>query len=116
MAHPLSLLEKNLDHLLDTRGGDDLLDDNALVPPEHKLDNLTHHPNLHTKIGKNHNDKPIPLPKQTQQEILGAYVVVVGPLRLLLGEGEHLLRTLNEPFERIHGSETSYGKKSRDRA
>src|SRR5207302_9959402 len=38
VPHPAGFLEGDLDDLLHPRGGDDLLDDDALVPPQHRLD------------------------------------------------------------------------------
>jgi len=40
VAHPASFFEGDLDDLLDPAGGDDLLDDDPLVTPEHRLDRL----------------------------------------------------------------------------
>jgi hypothetical protein len=37
--------------------------------------------------------------QQTKQEVLGAYVAVMGTLGLFLGEREHLLGALCEPLE-----------------
>src|SRR6266508_389396 len=44
------LFEGELDHLLDARSGNDLLDDDPLVAAEHGLDRLADLPNLNAEV------------------------------------------------------------------
>src|SRR6266536_2080380 len=50
VAHPPRLFERDLDDLLHARGRDDLLDDDALVAAQHRLDRLPDLADLYAKV------------------------------------------------------------------
>jgi hypothetical protein len=65
VTHPACLFEGDLDHLLDTRGRDDLLDDDPLISTEHGLDRLADLADLHSKVVQNLGRETFAFPEQS---------------------------------------------------
>ena len=103
VAHPARFLEGELDHLLDTRSRNDLLDDDSLVSAEDELDGVAYLADLQAQVGQGLSANPVAIAHQAQQEVLGANVAVVRALGLLLGERQYVLGALAEPLERKDG-------------
>jgi len=103
VTHPAGFLEGDLDHLLDPRGRDDLLDDDALVATEDRLDRLADFPDLDAQVVEDLGGEALAFAQKAQEKVLSTDVAVVGPFGFLLGEREYFLRSLSEPREWIHG-------------
>ncbi len=103
VAHPACLFEGDLDHLLDARRRDDLLDDDPLVPAQHGLDRLADLPDFHAEVVQDLGGQAFTLAKQAQEQVLGAYVAVVGSFCFFLGERQNLLGSLSKSFKRVQG-------------
>src|SRR5712664_4707843 len=102
VARAARLFEGDLDHLLDARGGDDLLlDDEALVGAEQGNDRLADLVDLDAKVVKDLGCYPIALSQQPEQDVLRADVAVMGPFCFFLRERQNLLGSLSESLERI---------------
>ena len=101
VAHASRLFKGDLDDLLDARRRDDLLDDDALVATEHRLNRAAHLVDLHAEVIEDLGRKSLALTEQTEQQMLCADVRVMRTLRLLLRKREHLLRPFGEALERV---------------
>ena len=77
VAHPARLFEGNLDDFLHARGRDDLLDDDPLIAPEHRLDRLADLADLYAKVVEDLGGEAFTFPEQSQQEMFGPDVAVV---------------------------------------
>src|SRR5439155_6866514 len=91
----------DLDDLLHPRRGDDLLDDDPLVPAEHRLDRLADLADLDAQVVQNLGRQTLSFPQQPKQEMFRTDVAVVRPLGLFLRERQNLFSSLGEPLERI---------------
>jgi hypothetical protein len=74
VTHPPRFLEGDLDDLLDPRGRDDLLDDDALVPAQDALDRLANRRGLHAQVAQSLIGEAFLVAEQAQQEVLRADV------------------------------------------
>jgi hypothetical protein len=101
VPHPACLFEGDLDHLLDARRRNDLLDDDAFVAAQHGLDRLANLPDFDAQVVQDLRGETFTLPQQPQQKVLCADVAVMRPLGLLLRERQNLLGSLGESLERI---------------
>jgi hypothetical protein len=101
VVHATRLLEGDLDHLLDTRRRDDLLNDDPLVATEHGLDRLADLADFDAEVVEHLRGETFSLAEQSEKQVLGTDVRVMGALRLFLSKAEHLLRSLGEPFEGV---------------
>ncbi len=103
VAHPARFLEGDLDHLLDTRRRDDLLDDDPLVPPEHRFDGLADLADFDAKVVEDLGGQAFTLAKQAQEQVLGTDIAVVRSFCFFLRERQNLLRPLSKSLKRIQG-------------
>ena len=101
VAHATRLFKGDLDDLLDARRRDDLLNDDALVATEHRLNSAAHLVDLDAEIIEDLGRKSLSFTEQTKQQVLCADVRVVRTLRLFLRKREHLLRPFGEALERV---------------
>ena len=101
VPHAPRLLEGDLDDLLHARRRDDLLDDDALVAAQHRLDRAANLVDLHAEVIEDLGRKSFAFAEQTKQQVLCADVRVMRTLRLLLRKREHLLRPFGEALERV---------------
>src|SRR5438270_149631 len=101
VAHPAGFLEGDLDDLLDPAGGNDLLDDDPLVPAQDRFDGLPDLADLHAQVPENLGSESLALPQQPKEKMLRPDVAVMRPFSFFLGERENLLRSLCEPLERV---------------
>ncbi len=104
VAHPARFLEGDLDHLLDARGRNDLLDDDPLVATEHRLDRLSDLADLHPKVVQHLGSEPLAFAKKAQEKVFSSDVAVVGPFCFFLRERQNLLGSLSKSLKRIHGA------------
>ena len=103
VAHPARFLEGDLDHLLDARGRDDLLDDDPLVPAEDRLDGLADLPDFHAKVVENLGGQAFTLAEQAQEQVLRTDIAVVRSFCFFLSERQNLLGALSKSLKRIQG-------------
>src|SRR2546428_8032803 len=101
VAHPAGFLEGDLDDLLDARGGDDLLDDDAFVAAQHRLDGGTDLIDLDAEVVEHLGGESLAFAQQTKEQVLGADVRVVRALGLFLGERQDLLRSLRKSLKGV---------------
>src|SRR5207253_5834597 len=85
VTHPARFLEGDLDHLLDARGRNDLLDDDPLVASEDRLDRLADFPDLDAEVVKNLGGQALTLAEQAQEQWLGPSISGVALCCLTLG-------------------------------
>src|SRR5216683_7671843 len=67
VAHPACFFEGDLDHLLDARRRDDLLDDDPLIATEDRLDRLANLADLHAKVVQNLGGEALAFTEKTQK-------------------------------------------------
>jgi hypothetical protein len=67
MSHPARFLEGDLDDLLHARGWDDLVDDDALVASENRLDCLADLADLNTKVIEDFRGQPVTFAEQSKE-------------------------------------------------
>src|ERR1700687_820656 len=72
VAHPARFLEGDLDDLLDSRRGDDLLDDDAFVPAQHRLDGGADLVDLDAEVVQHLGGEGFALAQQPKGQMLGA--------------------------------------------
>src|SRR5712691_3605208 len=72
VAHPAGFLEGDLDDLLDARGRDDLLDDDAFVPAQHRLDGGADLVDLDAEVVQHLGGKAFAFAQQPKEQMLGA--------------------------------------------
>src|SRR6266550_3425493 len=101
VAHPARFLEGDLDHLLDARGGDDLLDDDAFVAAQHRLDGGSDLVDLDAEVVEHLGREAFAFAQQTKEQVLGADIGVVRALGLFLGERQDLLRSLRKSLKGV---------------
>ena len=104
VPHAPGFFEGKLDHLLDPRGRDDLLNSDSLIATQNRLDDLANSVNVNAQVSQHVSGQPIVLPQQTKKEMLGADIAVAGTLGFFLGEREHPLGAFGEPLEWVDGS------------
>src|SRR6202171_6380206 len=72
VTHPAGFLERDLDDLLDPRGGDDLLDDDPLVAAQHRLDGGADLVDLHPEVVQHLGGEAFALAQQPKEQMLRA--------------------------------------------
>src|SRR5438876_2972143 len=101
VPHPAGFLEGDLDDLLDPRGGDDLLDDDAFVAAQYRLDGGADLVDLDAKVVQHLGREAFAFAQQTKEQVLGADIRVVRALGLFLGERQDLLRSLRKSLKGV---------------
>ena len=77
-------VNRQLDHLLGTRSQTNVARNRAVAATDDELDCAAHLVELDAEIAEDLGSNTFPLADETEQQVLGAYVVVVEALRLLL--------------------------------
>ena len=80
----------------------DLADDRAIAAADDELDRGADLGQLDVHVLEDARGDTLALADEAQQQVLGADVVVVEPLRLFLSERQDLARALRELVEAIH--------------
>ena len=101
VAHPAGFLEGDLDDLLDPRGGDDLLDDDAFVAAQHRLDGGADLVDLNPEVVQHLGGEALAFAQQTKEQVLGADIGMVRALGLFLGQRQDLLRSLRKSLKGV---------------
>ena len=101
VAHPAGFLEGDLDDLLHPGGRDDLLDDDALVAAEHRLDRRADLVDLDAQVVQDLGGEALAFAKQPEEQVLGADIRMVRALGLFLGQRQDLFRSLRESFKGV---------------
>ncbi len=113
VAEASRLVDGQLDHPFRARGQPDLTDDRSIAATDDELDGRPHLRQLDVHVLEDARGDTLALPDETEQEMLGADVVVVEPLRLVLSECQDLARTVRELVEAIHRVERLFPSRSR---
>ena len=99
VVEPARLVDRELDHLLGARREPDLADDRPIATADDELDGGADLVQLDAQVVEDLAATPSPSRTRPEQQMLGADVVVVEPLRLLLRERQDLARALRELVE-----------------
>ena len=102
VAQPARLVDRQLDHPFRARGQPDLADDRPVAAPDDELDGGADLGQLDVHVLEHARRDALALPDEPEQQVLGADVVVVEPLRLVLRKRQHLARAVRELVEAIH--------------
>ena len=102
VAEPAGLVDGELDDALRARGEPDLADDRPVAATDDELDGGPDLGELDVHVLEDPRGDTLALADEAQEQVLRADVVVVEPLRLVLGECQDLARTIRELVEAIH--------------
>jgi hypothetical protein len=97
------LVDRQLDDPLRSRREPDLPDDRAVAAADDELDSGAHLRQLDVHVLEHARGDALALADEAEEEMLRPDVVVVEALRLVLGEGQHLPRSIGELVESVHG-------------
>ncbi len=103
VAQASRLVDGQLDHALGAWGQPDLTDDRAVATADDELHRGTHLGELDVHVLEHACRHALALADETEEEVLGADVVVVEALRLVLRQGQDLARPIGELVESVHG-------------
>ena len=90
VVQPPRLVHRQLDHLLGARRQADLADHHRLAAPDDELDRGADLGQLDAQVVEHAGGDAVAFAHQTEQEMLGADVVVVEALRFFLSQSQHL--------------------------
>jgi hypothetical protein len=102
VAEPARLIDRELDHPFRTRRQADLADDRAIAAADDELDRRADLGQLDVHVLEDPGRHALALPNEPEQQVFGADVVVVEPLRLVLSKRQDLARAVRELVEAIH--------------
>ena len=102
VAEPAGFVDRELDHAFRPRRQADLSDDRPVAAPDDELDGRPDLRELDVHVLEDARGDTLALADETEQQVLGADVVVVEPLRLVLGECQDLARAIRELVEAVH--------------
>ena len=105
VAQPAGLVDGQLDDALGARGQADLAHDRAVAPADDELDRGPDLGQLDVHVLEHARGHTLALADEAQEQVLRADVVVVEPLRLVLGQRQDLARAISELVEPIHRAE-----------
>ena len=105
MAQPAGLVDGQLDDPLRARGQTDLAHYRPVTPPDDELDSGPHLGQLDVHVLEHARSHALALADESQEQVLRADVVVVEPLRLVLGKRQDLACAISELVEPIHRAE-----------
>ena len=105
VAEPASLVDRELDHALGAGRQPDFADDRPVATPDDELDCGPHLGELDVHVLENARRNSLALADEPEQQMLGADVVVVEPLRLILRKRQYLARAVRELVKSIHAVE-----------
>ena len=103
VAEAARLVDGQLDDALRARREPDLTDDRPVAAPDDELDGGADLGQLDVHVLEHARGDALALADEAEQQVLGTDVVVVEALRLVLGEGQHLPRSIGELVESVHG-------------
>ena len=89
MVHTAGFVNGQLDDLLGTGGKPDFALGRTLTAPDDELDGRAYLGQVNAQAGQHSSGYALGLPYQPKQDVLGADVVVVEPLRFFLGQGKN---------------------------
>src|SRR5215212_6973808 len=102
VAEAARLVDRELDHALRARGQADLADNRTVTAADDELDGRADLRQLDVHVLEDAGGDALALTNETEQEMLRADVVVVEPLRLVLGKGQDLACAVSEFVESFH--------------
>ena len=102
VVQPARLVDGQLDDLLGARRQADLADDRAIATADDELDGRADLGQLDVHVLEDARGDAFALADEAEQQVLGADVVVVEPLRFFLRKRQDLARALRELVEAIH--------------
>ena len=102
VAQAARLVDGQLDHPLGARRQADLADDRPVAAPDDELDGRADLGQLDVHVLEDARGHALALADEAQEQMLRADVVVVEPLRLVLGKRQDLARAVRELVEAIH--------------
>ena len=102
VAEPAGFVDRELDHPLRSRRQADLADDRPVAAPDDELDGRPDLGQLDVHVLEDARGDTLALADEAEQQVLGADVVVVEPLRLVLGKRQDLARAIRELVEAVH--------------
>ena len=102
VAEPACLVDRELDHPLGTRRQADLADDGPVAPSDDELDRGPHLGELDVHVLEDARGHAFALADEAEEQVLRADVVVIEPLRLVLGESQDLARAIRELVKSVH--------------
>ena len=103
VAEAACLVDGQLDDALRARSEPDVTDDRSVAATDDELDGGANLGQLDVHVLEHARGDALALADEPEQQVLGADVVVVEALRLVLGEGQHLPRSIGELVESVHG-------------
>src|SRR4051794_24156198 len=101
MVHPLCLVHCKLDNSLGTRGEADQAHNHAIAPTDSELYGGAYLVQIYTQVVEHASGHAVTFASQTEQYMLGAYVVVVEALCFFLGQLERPASTLGKLVEAV---------------
>ena len=107
VAEAPGLVDGQLDHPLRARREPHLADDRAIAAADDELDGGPDLRKLHVHVLEHAGGDALSLAHEAEEQVLGADVVVVEPLRLVLRQRQDLARAIRELVETIHPVEFS---------
>ena len=110
VAEAAGLVDGQLDHAFRTRREPHLADDRAVPSPDDELDRGPDLRQLDVHVLEHAGRDALALAHQPEQQMLGADVVVVEPLRLVLSQRQDLARAIRELVEAIHPASVLPGR------
>jgi G3E family GTPase len=116
VAEPAGLVDRELDHPLRPRRQADLADDRPVAAPDDELDGGADLRQLDVHVLEDARGDALALADEAEQQVLGADVVVVEPLRLVLSKRQDLARAIRELVEAIHRVERLFPASAPDGA
>ena len=102
VAEAARLVDGQLDDALRARRQADLADDRPVAAPDDELDGGPDLGQLDVHVLEDARGDALALADEAEQQVLGADVVVVEPLRLVLRQRQDLARAIRELVEAIH--------------
>ena len=105
VAQAARLVDGQLDDALGARGQPDFADDRAIAAADDELDGGADLGQLDVHVLEHARGDTLALADEAEQQVLGADVVVVEPLRLVLSERQDLPCAVSELVEAIHSIE-----------
>ena len=105
VAQPARLVDGELDDPLRPRRQADLADDRPVAAPDDELDRRPDLGQLDVHVLEHARGDALALAHEAEQQVLGADVVVVEPLRFVLRKRQDLARAIRELVEAIHPGE-----------
>ena len=103
VAEAARLVDRQLDHALRARREPDVTDDRPVSASDDELDGGADLGQFDVHVLEHARGDALALADEPEQQVLGTDVVVVEALRLVLGERQHLPRSIGELVESVHG-------------